>query len=101
MLIELVKRSKPRGLIHENVSLEPIRKRLCELVGHVGSSGDSDLKTRKYESQIVQLEKGQHTDIIKFFEGALLGFWNPEEYHDAGEHIQTTNITYGENNGGI
>jgi hypothetical protein len=67
-VIELVKGLKASVLLKENITLDPPRKDLSELVPHVGAGRDSEY-------------------VIEFFKGSLLGLGDPEEDHNQSDNV--------------
>ena len=69
-MVELVQRLQ-RHVAAEDVPVDPVGKRLLQLVAHVHAS-----RHRK--------------DVVEFFKGALLRLGDPEEDHDQGGNIEAT-----------
>lgn len=70
-MVELVQWLQVRILLTEDIALDPPWENLEHLVSHMLACGDSK-------------------DVIEFFKGTLLGLGNPDEDHDEGYNVEST-----------
>jgi hypothetical protein len=70
VVVEGVERFEDGIFLHEDPSVDPVWEGLGHLVAHVCACGDGE-------------------NVVEFFEGALLGFGNPEEDHDESDDVRT------------